>query len=173
MLGKHEHGHVRLNLAIEGHNVLMELEAPGADIVGFEHTATDPDEVRALREARTLLSKPFGLIRFPEEAGCEVEEASVVPSAGNEHEHPMGRGAGEHDAHGRHGDHDGQAGHMEFHASYILSCARPDKIRKLAFPIFRLFPRLRDLDMIVLTDRGQTAYEVGPDAPEIELMRLP
>ena len=35
----HEHGHGKLNVAIEGKNVMMEMEVPGADIVGFEHEA--------------------------------------------------------------------------------------------------------------------------------------
>ena len=38
-LGAHEHGHGNFNIAIEGKSVSMELEAPGADIVGFEHKA--------------------------------------------------------------------------------------------------------------------------------------
>jgi len=37
--GAHEHGRGTLNIALEGTRLSMELEAPGADIVGFEHRA--------------------------------------------------------------------------------------------------------------------------------------
>ncbi|MGI9423429.1 MAG: ZrgA family zinc uptake protein, partial [Hyphomicrobiaceae bacterium] len=39
-LGAHEHGHGAFNVAIDGRRVSMELEAPGADIVAFEHKPT-------------------------------------------------------------------------------------------------------------------------------------
>src|SRR5215470_14244249 len=38
-LGTHEHGRGTLNIAIEGTQVSLEFEAPGADIVGFEAAA--------------------------------------------------------------------------------------------------------------------------------------
>ena len=37
-LGAHEHGHSKLNLAVEGTLVVMEIEAPGMDVLGFEHS---------------------------------------------------------------------------------------------------------------------------------------
>ena len=36
-LGAHQHGHGRVNLVLDGQDLWLELEAPGADIVGFEH----------------------------------------------------------------------------------------------------------------------------------------
>ena len=45
-LGAHEHGHGTLNIALEGSRLTMELEAPGVDIVGFEHAASTKDRRR-------------------------------------------------------------------------------------------------------------------------------
>ena len=36
-LGPHQHGHGTLNIAIENGEVSMDLDVPGADIVGFEN----------------------------------------------------------------------------------------------------------------------------------------
>ncbi len=47
-LGAHVHGHGHLNIAIEGKTVSMELEVPGADVVGFEHEPSTPDQKAAL-----------------------------------------------------------------------------------------------------------------------------
>ena len=42
-LGAHEHGHSKLNLAVEGTLVVMEIAAPGLDVLGFEHPAETAD----------------------------------------------------------------------------------------------------------------------------------
>ena len=43
-LDAHQHGHGSLTIAIEGGQVQMALEVPGADIVGFEHAAEVSNE---------------------------------------------------------------------------------------------------------------------------------
>ena len=40
----HEHGHGQLNLALDGQQLLIEFQAPAADLVGFEKTATTAQE---------------------------------------------------------------------------------------------------------------------------------
>jgi len=37
--GAHEHGHGHLNLVVDGDQLMIELQAPAADLVGFEHAA--------------------------------------------------------------------------------------------------------------------------------------
>jgi len=34
--GAHEHGHGHLNLVLDGNQLMIELQAPAADLVGFE-----------------------------------------------------------------------------------------------------------------------------------------
>ncbi len=43
----HQHGKGILNIVLEGNTLLMELEAPGADIIGFEHTAKTATEKKS------------------------------------------------------------------------------------------------------------------------------
>ena len=47
--GAHAHGHGKVNIAIEGQRLSIELEAPGADIVGFEHEAKTAAEKAAVK----------------------------------------------------------------------------------------------------------------------------
>ena len=63
-LDAHEHGHGAFNIAFEGDKVLMELEAPGADIVGFEHAATSAEDRAAVDAAIADLAKPLQLFAF-------------------------------------------------------------------------------------------------------------
>ena len=55
-LGPHQHGHGRLNIAIEGSRVSMELEVPAHDIVGFEHQPNTPEQKAAIEKAKTTLA---------------------------------------------------------------------------------------------------------------------
>ncbi|MGL4932766.1 MAG: ZrgA family zinc uptake protein, partial [Aeromonas sp.] len=42
--GAHEHGHGQLNLVVDGDQLMIELQAPAADLVGFEHAAKSDEE---------------------------------------------------------------------------------------------------------------------------------
>ena len=53
--GAHEHGRGTLNIALEGTRLTMELEAPGADIVGFEHKAKTQKQTTAVEKAEAQL----------------------------------------------------------------------------------------------------------------------
>ena len=67
----------------------MELEAPGMDIVGFEHRARTKEQKTALEKANGELSKPLDLFKIPAAAGCGVEDVNVAVEA--EHGHGHGR----------------------------------------------------------------------------------
>ena len=71
-LGPHVHGHGTLNVAVEDKHVLMEFEAPGMDIVGFEQQANSEEQKSRLELAKAQLSKPLELFKVPAAAGCSV-----------------------------------------------------------------------------------------------------
>ena len=48
-LAPHEHGRSKLNLAVEGAQVIMEIEAPGMDVLGFEYPAQTAEEKAAVK----------------------------------------------------------------------------------------------------------------------------
>ena len=86
-LGAHEHGHSALNVAIEGDRVEMELIAPGADIVGFEHEAESSEDKAAVEQAEATLGEPLSLFGFADAAGCVVETAAVEIEGEDHDEH--------------------------------------------------------------------------------------
>src|SRR5262245_62835722 len=75
--GAHEHGRGTLNIALEGNRLSMELEAPGADIVGFEHEAKTAKQKSAITTAKKQLAAPQALFQFPAAAGCVLKAANV------------------------------------------------------------------------------------------------
>ena len=161
-LDAHEHGSGTLNIAVENGAVWMELEVPGADIVGFEHAAESAEDRQAVEAAKAVLARPLNLFAFPEAAGCAVEDAHVA-IAGEEHgEEHDGEEAEAHD------EDEGEP-HNEFHAEYTLRCAAPGEIDEIGFPWFTAFPGSEELAANVTSGMGQAAFEVSRDAPTIDV----
>jgi hypothetical protein len=168
-LGAHAHGVGKIGIAIERRTVEIEFEAPGSDIVGFEHTAKTAEQKKAVADARALLAKPLALFKLPEAAGCKVTSARVK-LVGGAHHHGHSH-AHSHDAKAK--DAKGQATaepHSEFHAEYKLNCAKPELIAAIDFDYFKSFPRAEALDVSFIGGKGQQAkYKVTKDKPRLEL----
>jgi Protein of unknown function (DUF2796) len=188
-MGVHEHGHGALNMALDGQSLEIELRVPGADIVGFEHEARSDADKTALDKAKAALAQPIALFGIPKSAGCELENSFVHYTKDPEHaahheahhdRHAEDAGhAGDHheSAHHTDGDHeDHHAGHgsehAEFHAGYEWKCAAPDRLTTLAFPYFQRFEGAKELEVNIVTEKGQSQYEVTRDNPTLDLEAL-
>lgn len=176
-LGAHEHGVGALNIAFEGGEVAMELEAPGTDIVGFEHPAETAEDRAAIDAAIAVLAKPTELFRLPEAARCTVVEAEVAllgEDDDHHEEHGHAEHHEEHEAHDEHAgsDHDegeGEVSHTEFRAEYRLTCAEPGAIDRIEFGYFAIFPNAEELEVQLISDQGSKGFEVVRDAPVLDL----
>lgn len=152
--GAHEHGVGQLSLAVEGNTVEIEITAPGADIVGFEHAAETEADRAALAAAAARLKDGAGLFRFPPKADCRLEDAEVHSALLDD----------AHDHEKKH-DHDkGQAheaeGHAEFRAHYHFQCADPAALSHVDLGYFTAFPAARELEARTITAKGQGAQEL-------------
>lgn len=165
-LGAHEHGTGRLNIAIEGKRVSMELEVPAADIIGFEHEASTPAQKATVKKAKATLEAALSVFKLPAEAKCKVAKAEVAVHAEDEHEHGHdAKKAGE----AKHEDHDEDEGHhSEFRAEYAIDCAAPEKLTGIDFRYFELFAGARKLDVNLVTEKGQSHYEVSREKPQLK-----
>jgi hypothetical protein len=162
-LGAHEHGHGTLDIAVEGKRVTMALVVPGADIVGFEHEASTPEQKATVEKAKATLADGLKVFVLPAAAGCKVAEAKVEVKAEEEHEHAEHKdeAKGKAEAEEEH--------HAEFHVDYALDCAAPDKLTVIDFKYFELFSGAQELDVNLATSKGQTKFEVTRDQPKLEL----
>jgi Protein of unknown function (DUF2796) len=177
-LGAHEHGHSVLNIAIEGDRIEMELMAPGMDIVGFEHAAETDEHKAAVAQAEAILRDPLALFVLPDDAGCSIETAAVELEAEDEHkgehggDHAKEEHAEEGEHEGEHAEHEGEESHTEFHAEYAITCDSPDDLGTIEFVFFERFPGAEEIEVTVITENGQTRYEVERDAPRMDLKGL-
>jgi len=186
-LDAHQHGHGALNIAFEGASVAMELEVPGADIVGFEHPA-ESDADRALIDAAIAqLAKPLELFAMPAAAGCTVTAANVALLGEDDHDEHGDDLKDEHaddhkdehdddhkddhadDHKDEHADEEGEEGHNEFHAEYALTCADLSAIDAIEFVYFERFPNAAELDIQLISDKGAKGFEVERDEPRLDL----
>lgn len=170
-LGAHVHGEGVLLIAVEGREVAMTLQAPGADIVGFEHAAKTDADRAALDAAKARLSEPLSLFVLPAAAGCAVSsvevEYEVEGAAEDDHDHDHGHDHA-HDDHA-HDDHGAEATHAEFHADYTLACENPAAITAIDFAYFEAFEGAQKLDVSLAADAGQRAFEVTRGSASLSL----
>ena len=137
-LGAHSHGHVTLQVAVDGDAVEMVLEAPGVDIVGFEHAAETDEQTAAVEAARATLSDPTALFVLPESAGCAGEPAEVELHQEGEH--------------------------TAFEVTHRLVCADPSALTEIGARLFELYPSIEEIDVEYATPAGQGAGELEPGA---------
>ncbi|MFA0474165.1 DUF2796 domain-containing protein [Vibrio breoganii] len=105
----HVHGSVEFNIAQDGRDLLVEILAPGADVVGFEHAPSNDEQRQALEKALTQLNAADSILKMSSAAGCELSTAQVSHTLGGDDDHDghdHGDHADEHDHDARgHDDH--------------------------------------------------------------------
>ena len=107
-MDSHEHGSGTLNIALEGSTVVMEFEAPGYDIVGFEYEATSDKDLAAIEAAIEKLESPMSLFVPNNSAGCTVaaSHASLMTEEDGHEEHKDHEHDDDHEEHAEGEDHD-------------------------------------------------------------------
>jgi len=156
----HVHGEGRINIAIEGNQIFMELEFPGADIVGFEHKARSSDEKAAVISAIAQLGDPMLLMRF--NADCKVLHASAGIE-GEEHD--------EHEEHEEHAGNDEHDEHGAFVANYEFECADIASLGSIEFTYFKQFDNAQSLDIVLIDASGQSQVEIDRASPVLQLKK--
>jgi hypothetical protein len=142
-LGAHEHGAARLNVALDGKRLELELFSPAMNLLGFEHAPANAADEAKIASARSQLEQPQALFGLPAAAGCSLSEqqfaGELLGSAhagyqrGDQHDHKQ-----EH-KHG-HDDHEA-AGHSDIEAHYQFDCSKPDALQALDLKgLFESFP---------------------------------
>lgn len=180
--GAHVHGQVEFNIAQDGNELLVEITAPGADVVGFEHAPTNDAEKQQLKDAVAKLSHADHVFTLTSEAGCKVEHQSVTHTLGadkhdhdehhdhDKHDHEEhhdhdkhDHDKHDHDEHHDHDNHDHESGsHGEFTVEYHYQCDNVSAISNIETSWFSQFPSTESIKVNLLTDTKQAAMELKP-----------
>ncbi|EGR2285028.1 DUF2796 domain-containing protein [Vibrio parahaemolyticus] len=179
----HVHGHVEFNIAQDGSDLLLEITAPGADVVGFEHTPENAEQEKTLQHAVATLEDSNALFAINPQAQCEIEEVHVEHSLGGqheEHEHHDHEGH-DHDEHAHHDhdkhEHDGHEGHDhsehsdhgEFTVQYRFHCAQVGELSRIQTDWFNQFPSTESVNVNLFTDTTQSATSLTKSNTQIAI----
>ncbi|TNY98210.1 zinc uptake protein ZrgA [Vibrio parahaemolyticus] len=179
----HVHGHVEFNIAQDGSDLLLEITAPGADVVGFEHAPENAEQEKTLQHAVATLEDSNALFAINPQAQCEIEEVHVEHTLGGqheEHEHHDHEGH-DHDEHAHHDhdkhDHDGHEGHDhsehsdhgEFTVQYRFHCAQVGELSRIQTDWFNQFPSSESVNVNLFTDTTQSASSLTKSNTQIAI----
>ncbi|TOD72866.1 zinc uptake protein ZrgA [Vibrio parahaemolyticus] len=179
----HVHGHVEFNIAQDGSDLLLEITAPGADVVGFEHAPENAEQEKTLQHAVATLEDSNALFAINPQAQCEIEEVHVEHSLGGqheEHEHHDHEGH-DHDEHAHHDhdkhEHDGHEGHAhsehsdhgEFTVQYRFHCTQVGELSRIQTDWFNQFPSTESVNVNLFTDTTQSATSLTKSNTQIAI----
>jgi hypothetical protein len=140
------HGAAKLNIAIEGKSITIQLESPADSIVGFEYTAkTAADKTRQEAALNTLKTRIGEMVAFDPKAACKVTPRKVA----------VEKDPGE--------------DHSDVNAEFTGSCSGSLAGTTLRFGFSRVFPRIVDIDVQLLNGEQQTGAKIHNDQGSIPL----
>ncbi|MGI9877333.1 zinc uptake protein ZrgA [Vibrio chagasii] len=181
--GAHVHGQVEVNIAQDGQELLVEVTAPGADVVGFEHAPETAEQKKVFEQAIAQLNKPDELFSF-NNANCTLKFKSVSNTLEGDHDEHEGHDHAEHDHHDHaehdhddhkghdhaehdHDDHEGhdhhdheghdhsEGGHGEFTVEYHYQCSDVAELDTVSTQWFSKFSNTEKMTVNLLTDTAQ------------------
>jgi hypothetical protein len=163
-LSAHEHGVGRLNAALDGQTLELELESPAMNLVGFEHAATSDADKAKVAAVRAQLEKPLVLFNLPKAAGCVIATQELEsPLFGDKPDADDDHDEADKDGHEHHHD------HSEIHAHYQFTCSAPGALKSLDLAnIFNTFPATQKIQVQLISPSGQQGVEVTAKAAALK-----
>jgi hypothetical protein len=161
--GAHEHGVALLTVAWSGSEIVMELETPAFNVLGFEHAPSTTAEEELLAESVAMLQEGNLLQILAADAECTLSDAVVNTTIGeDEHEH-------EEEGEAEHEEEEGEV-HSDIDVSYTFQCQNPEQIEMVdAGELFAQFPNFEELEVQWVSDTQQSSAELTPDNPIVTL----
>lgn len=131
--GKHVHGEMAMDVAIDGPVLRVELRAPLDSLVGFERAPRTAAERQAAAAALARLRDPGSWLKPDAAAGCtagpvQIEDNLLEPAAKP----------------GDAGD-----GHADIELAVEWRCASPAALKDIDVALFEAFPRTERIDVQV------------------------
>lgn len=153
----HEHGALKLDVAIDGNKLTIDMEAPLDSLVGFERVPRTDAERKAAADALARLRSPDkGTPLFVPDAAaqCKLGKAEVQAPVLEPGAKPAAKDE-----------------HADLDASYEFTCAKPDELRLLEVGLFDAYKRTQRIDVQVAGPKGQAKVTLKRPARNVQLVR--
>jgi hypothetical protein len=160
----HEHGVARLDIGVEAGRVVVALDMPLDNLVGFERAPRTDAERAAVAAAVAKLREAATLFRIDGAAGCTAGKVELVAAA-------FGLGAAPTPAAAAAPAPAQDHGHADLEGSYEFTCTAGARAGFVETGLFEAFPRLKRLEVQVATPRGQMKATLRRPNARIALAR--
>jgi hypothetical protein len=146
--GAHTHGMAMLQVVMEEDMLLLEIQSPAVNLLGFERQVQTTEQVNALQHTQKMLADADSLFQFSN-GNCEVLESTwdfspvqggndtVADNNGHDHSDSVGTDHQDH-----HSDQDQQlhkSEHRDLSGHYRYQCADPAALESMNVLLFDAF----------------------------------
>lgn len=147
----HEHGAVKLNLAIEATEVTVAIEMPLDSLVGFERAPRTDAERQAAAAALAKMRDGSALFQFDAKAECSLKEALI--------EAPVLEGPSS--------SPQGAQGHADLEAIYRFKCHQHHLLGSMEVRLFESFRRIERIQVQAALPQGQKKMVLRPSSRSV------
>lgn len=148
----HQHGAGTLGIAFEENKGRLEFKIPSESIVGFEYTPkTDKDKKTKESQLAKLEGQIANMVVFDSALKCQItkDKVEVVKDEKESAE-----------AHAEHSD---------VIANFNVGCEKDPVGTKITFNFQKQFPKIRDLDVQIITGSVQKSVEAKKNGTTVDL----
>ena len=155
----HEHGVAQLDVAVQAQRLIIELDTPLDNLLGFERAPRSDAERDKAAAAVARLRDAALLFRIDAAAGCSLARVELNSAA-------LGLGLGPAAAAAA-----GAAEHGDLSATFEFRCTAGARAGFVEVGLFDAFPGLKRLDLQVATPKGQLKAILRRPATRVALAR--
>jgi hypothetical protein len=153
--GPHEHGVVKLDVAVEPGRVTLLMESPLANLVGFERAPRSDAERQRVDAALNILNAAATLFNIDPAAGCTPGPVELNAAALED---------------GKPGAASAEAGHADLDASFSFKC-RKVVPAFVDIGLFAAFPGVQRIDVQLITGNAQSKRTLTRPTARLSLTR--
>ena len=142
--GAHVHGTIKIEMAVEGKTIDIDIDGPAESFVGFEYTPKTAKEKKAWSDAETLWTKDLisKLFILDSSLGCKVTEASFKQEVDEDHTAK---------------DTKKEAGvHSDIEAEGKITCLKDLAGQNLVVALKKHFPKIKKLAVELVSTETKT-----------------
>ena len=135
----HVHGQIKLDVAIDGPTVVIAMESPLDNIVGFERAPKTDAEKKTVEDAVAQLRAADKLFAIDPAASCKLGPVELQSAA-------LGLGKP---------DPNEPEGHADLDATFSFNCANAAAAKYIDIGLFAAFKGTRQIDAQIASAQGQ------------------
>ena len=150
----HQHGVGHLDLVLESNQLVIELQMPAEDLLGFEHAPRTPEQHVQVTALQSTLQQPETLFTLPAAAECRLTSVELSSSLFTD----TPQSAPE-----------DQLQHADIQAHYHFTCAATQHLQQLEVVLFESFPASQRLLLQAITPNGQYGDELNATHNRVRL----